>query len=105
VALAPQTLAGAITVPVQSVQTGPEKKFIYVIGSDLKVSSAPVSVRLIQDGLAVIEGIAPGTRVVVEGAQNLRPGSVVTEAQPGNAGGRKKAGKKSGKKADKAAAQ
>ena len=47
---------------------------------DPKVSSVPVKVRLIQDGLAVIEGIAPGTRVVVEGAQNLRPGSVVVEA-------------------------
>lgn len=80
VALAPHTLSGALTVPVQAVQTGPEKKFLYVIGKDRKVAAVPVNVRLIQDGLAVIEGVAPGTRVVVEGAQNLRPGSVVTEA-------------------------
>jgi hypothetical protein len=41
---------------------------------------------LIQDGSAVIEGesIATGMRVVVEGAQNLRPGSVITEAIPGS---------------------
>ncbi|MCR4299462.1 MAG: efflux RND transporter periplasmic adaptor subunit [Gallionella sp.] len=79
VTLAPRTLASAVTVPVQAVQTGPEKKFLYVIGDDRKVISLPVNVRLIQDGIAVIEGAAPGTRVVVEGAQNLRPGSVVSE--------------------------
>ncbi len=80
VTLEPRMLAGAITVPVQAVQTGPEKKFLYVIGEDRKAAALPVNVRLIQDGIAVIEGIAPGARVVVEGAQNLRPGSVVTES-------------------------
>jgi len=89
VTLAPRTLAGAVTVPVQAVQTGPEKKFLYVIGEDRKVAAQPVHVRLIQDGIAVIEGVAPGARVVVEGAQNIRPGSVVAEsegAKPGSAG-------------------
>jgi RND family efflux transporter MFP subunit len=81
VALAPRKLAGALTVPVQAVQIGPEKKFLYVIGEDSKVTAAPVNVRLIQDGIAVIEGVAAGTRVVVEGAQNIRPGSVVSEAK------------------------
>src|SRR5450631_559052 len=80
VALAPRTLVGALTVPAQAVQTGPENKFLYVIGEGSKVASLPVNVRLIQDGFAVVEGIALGTRVVVEGAQNLRPGSVVVEA-------------------------
>ncbi len=81
VRLAPRTLAGAMTVPVQAVQTGPEKKFIYVIGEDRKVAALPVEVLLIQDGIAVVEGVAPGARVVVEGAQNIRPGSVVAEAE------------------------
>lgn len=100
VVLAPQTLPGAISVPVQAVQTGPEQKFIYVIGDDRKAASVPIHVRLIQDGIAVVEGIAPGTRVVVEGAQNLRPGSVVTEAKPADAAGKSsaKGGKKSKKK-------
>ena len=81
VTLAPHTLAGAVTVPVQAVQTGPEKKFIYVIGEDRKAASLPVNVRLIQDGIAVVEGVVPGARVVVEGAQNLRPGNMVAEAE------------------------
>ncbi|HEX5337138.1 MAG TPA: efflux RND transporter periplasmic adaptor subunit [Gallionella sp.] len=82
VTLEPRVLAGALTVPAQAVQTGPEKKFLYVIGADRKVTAQPVAVRLIQNGIAVVEGVAPGTRVVVEGAQNLRPGSVVAEAKP-----------------------
>lgn len=98
VSLAPQILVGAITVPVQSVQTGPEKKFIYVVGPDDKVASVSVQVRLIQDGIAVVEGLEAGARVVVEGAQNLRPGSVVAEAKPGEAGGGKKKGKGAKKK-------
>ncbi|MDO8465263.1 MAG: efflux RND transporter periplasmic adaptor subunit [Gallionella sp.] len=79
VTLAPRTLIGAVTVPVQAVQTGPEKKFLYVIGDDRKVASLPINVHLIQDGIAVIDGVAPGARVVVEGAQNLKPGDVVSE--------------------------
>ncbi|MDO8262365.1 MAG: efflux RND transporter periplasmic adaptor subunit [Gallionella sp.] len=87
VTLAPRALAGAVTVPVQAVQTGPEKKFLYVIGEDHKVTAQPVHVRLIQDGIAVIEGVAPGARVVVEGAQNLRPGSVVESEDRQGKGG------------------
>jgi RND family efflux transporter MFP subunit len=80
VSLSPRTLAGALSIPVQAVQTGPERKFVYVIGDDNKVSALPIKVLLVQEGRAVIEGVAAGTRVVAEGAQNLRPGSVVSEA-------------------------
>jgi RND family efflux transporter MFP subunit len=81
VSIAPRRLNGALTLPVQAVQTGPERKFVYLIGEEGKVSVVPVKVSLIQDGIAVIEGIAAGARVVLEGAQNLRPGSMVTEAK------------------------
>jgi RND family efflux transporter MFP subunit len=82
VSLSPRTLSSVLTVPVQAVQTGPERKFLYVIGAESKVTVAPVKVLLVQDGHAVIEGPAAGTRVVLEGAQNLRPGSTVTEPNP-----------------------
>ena len=81
VALTPRTLSDALTVPAQAVQIGPEKKFLYVIGKDNKATSVPINVVLIQDGLAVVEGISSGERVVVEGAQNIRPGSLVVEAE------------------------
>jgi hypothetical protein len=52
----------------------------------------------------VVEGVAPGARVVVEGAQNLRPGSVVVEASATPAPGEApKGGKGKGKPAEKGA--
>ena len=82
VTLAPEILFDALTVPVQAVQTGPESKFLYVIGKDNKVESQTITVRLVQDGLAVVEGTTQGARVVVEGSQNVNTGSIVVEAQP-----------------------
>ena len=81
VVLTPEVIIDALTVPVQAVQTGPENKFLYVIGKDNKVEPKTIIVRLVQDGIAVVEGVTPGTKIVVEGGQNLRPGSTVIEAQ------------------------
>ncbi|MBL8517854.1 MAG: efflux RND transporter periplasmic adaptor subunit [Betaproteobacteria bacterium] len=88
VSLAPRSLDDAIIVPAQAVQTGPERKFVYVADAENKVASKPVQLLNIQDGLAAITGIKAGDRVVVEGAQNLRPGSTIAErkkedAKPG----------------------
>jgi RND family efflux transporter MFP subunit len=80
VELAPRIIAGASVVPAQAVQTGPERRFVYVVGEDRKVASQPVRVDYIEETFAVVDGVKPGARVVVEGAQNLRPGSVVAEA-------------------------
>ena len=81
VALAPRTIEGASVVPAQAVQTGPDNHFVYVVGDDRKVVARPVTLAYVEEGLAVVDGIAPGARIVVEGAQNLRPGSVVSEAK------------------------
>ena len=103
VSLSPRTLAGVLTVPAQAVQTGPERKFLYAIGAEGKVTPVPVRVQLIQDGRAVIDGADAGTKVVLEGAQNLRPGSSVTETPPNSPnlpntpGGGKGQGKGQGK--------
>jgi hypothetical protein len=63
------------------VITGPDSRFMYVVGDDNKVQWKQVTLAYVDNGLAVVDGLDPGARVVVEGAQNLRPGSVVTEAQ------------------------
>jgi len=81
VELAPRTLANATVVLAQAVQTGPESRFVYVVGEDNKVAVKPVKLAYVDEGVAVVDGVDPGARVVVEGAQNLRPGSVVTEAK------------------------
>ena len=80
VELAPRILAKATVVPAQAVQTGPERRFVYVVQEDRKVVLQPVTLAYLEEGLAVVEGLPAGARVVVEGAQNLRPGSLVAEA-------------------------
>ena len=96
VELAPRTIKGATVVPSQAVQTGPESRFVYVVGAERKVESRPVKVAHVGEKFSVVEGVPPGTKVVVEGAQNLRPGTSVTEGEGGKApapqadGGKKK---------------
>ena len=85
VTLAPRTLRGATVVPAQAVQTGPENRFVYVVDAERKVESKPVRLAHVDEKIAVVEGIAPGARVVIEGAQNLRPGVSVTEGEGGKA--------------------
>lgn len=86
VELAPRTLANATVVPAQAVQTGPDARFIYVVGDDRKAQQKKVNLAYIEQGFAVVDGLAPGARVVVEGAQNLRPGSTVAEAKASDLG-------------------
>jgi multidrug efflux pump subunit AcrA (membrane-fusion protein) len=106
VQVSPRTLRHATVIPTQAVQTGPENRFVYVVGKDHKVAAHDVRLAYIDEGIAVVDGVAPGARVVVEGAKNLRPGSVVAEAErtgpdgmpeaakgEGSRGGKGKAGK------------
>jgi RND family efflux transporter MFP subunit len=81
VAIAPRKIPNATVVPAQAVQTGPDNRFIYTVGEDKKVKSQPVTLAYVEEGFAVVEGLAPGTRIIVEGAQNVRPGSSVAEAR------------------------
>jgi RND family efflux transporter MFP subunit len=86
VEMAPRTIAAATVVPAQAVQTGPANRFVFTVGDDGKVTSTPVTLDYVEEGLAVVAGLPPGARVVVEGAQNLRPGSLVAEADRSNPG-------------------
>lgn len=88
VSLTPRVIANALVVPVQAVQSGPDRKFVYVVGADNKAAMKPVEVQLMQAGVAAITGIEPNSRVVVEGAQNVRNGSIVAESagKPGKGG-------------------
>jgi RND family efflux transporter MFP subunit len=97
VELSPRTITGATVIPAQAVQTGPEARFVYVVGEDKKVVSKPVKLAYVEEGFAVVTGIAAGERVVSEGAQNLRPGTSVVEADRSQPAEAPKAGKK-GKK-------
>lgn len=91
VTLAPRILKNAFVVHTQAIQMGIEEKFLYVIeqtGDINRVTPQIIQVRLVQNGFSVIAGdnIAPGMQIVVEGAQNLKPGSIVQVASGGDEG-------------------
>lgn len=80
VRLVARTLEDALVVPAQALVTGPERQFVYVVQADGTVQARDVKVLAIEQGQAALDGLDAGARVVVEGVQNLRPGSKVTEA-------------------------
>ncbi|MFY9316293.1 MAG: MdtA/MuxA family multidrug efflux RND transporter periplasmic adaptor subunit [Burkholderiales bacterium] len=73
------TKARATVVPVAAIQRGTPGTFVYAVDGESKV----VSVRKLRLGpvqgqqVVVEEGVAPGTLVVVDGADQLREGAVV----------------------------
>jgi RND family efflux transporter MFP subunit len=81
VSIAPRTMMGAAVVPAQAVQTGPETQFVYVVDEEHKVSMQPVTLAYVDAGFAVVSGVDIGKRVVIEGGQNLRPGTTVSETE------------------------
>jgi RND family efflux transporter MFP subunit len=83
VTLVSRTLPQAVVIPAQSIITGPTEKFVYVIRPDNTVAAQKVTVENIEEGQAAVSGLKAGERIVVEGAQNLRPGTRVKETQSG----------------------
>lgn len=83
VSLVSRNVENAVLVPAQAVVTGPIDKFIYVVQPDSTVKQQKIDVVAIEDGQAAVSGIAAGSRVVVEGSQNLRPGSTISETKDG----------------------
>ena len=83
VSLVSRTLPQAVVIPAQSVITGPTEKFVYLVRPDNTVAAQKVTVENIDGGEAVVSGLKAGERIVVEGAQNLRPGARVRETQSG----------------------
>jgi multidrug efflux system membrane fusion protein len=63
------------TVPSQTVEEGPDGRFVYVIKPDDTVERRAVAVAATQDGMAVVtKGLRPGERVVVNGQYRLTDG-------------------------------
>jgi multidrug efflux system membrane fusion protein len=74
-----QVLPEAILVPAAAIQQGAQGPFVYVIKDDKTAAVVPVKLGPGDTTTAVIaSGIAPGTKVVVEGADRLRSGTTVS---------------------------
>ncbi|MBU3617486.1 efflux RND transporter periplasmic adaptor subunit [Polynucleobacter sp. JS-Polo-80-F4] len=81
VSLVANTLKDALAIPSQAVIINARGKMVYVVDKDGKAVSKPIKVVYEYLGSTVVTGIEPGDRVVVEGKQNLRPGSKVRESK------------------------
>jgi membrane fusion protein, multidrug efflux system len=72
----------ATVVPQQALQETQGVKSVLVVGDDSKVAMRTVQVSGTADDFAVIDsGLKPGERVIVEGAQKVRPGMQVAVQQ------------------------
>jgi RND family efflux transporter MFP subunit len=68
----------ALLVADRAIDNDQGRKVVYVVDKKNQVASRPVRIGAIHEGLRVIEeGLKPGERLIVEGLQQVRPGSTV----------------------------
>jgi RND family efflux transporter MFP subunit len=75
---------GAMVLPPEAILEGPKGSFVYTLDHSNRALVHPVKVLRIQERQAVIEGLAAGTRVILQGNQNVVPGAVVSIATAPN---------------------
>ncbi len=77
------TRKGVIIIPSVAIQRGPTGSFVYIVKDDNTVAVRPVRVDLtVGNEVSVGEGLDPGERVVVDGAEKLTDGMKVTLRPP-----------------------
>lgn len=79
------TVHGATVIPTAAVQRGAPGTFVFAVNADDTVSVRPVTLGASQgERVAVVSGLAPGERVVTDGADRLRDGAKVTAREAGS---------------------
>lgn len=76
-----RTLKDAVVVPQAAIIQRGNERSVYVVGADQTAVQKTVQARYPFGELVVVEGVAPGEQVVLDGKQNLRPG-VPLKLQP-----------------------
>lgn len=77
------TVVGALAVPVNALQRGAAGQFLYLIRDDGSVTVRAATVETIEGEWAAIRAdVAPGQRVVTDGADRLREGARVEVIAP-----------------------
>ena len=82
VALTSQTLQDTVVIPTAAIIQSTRGSIVYVVDKGTAVLK-PVKVVASQGEDSAVTGIAAGSKVVLEGRQNLRPDSPVVERTPG----------------------
>lgn len=75
--------AGAVVVPAQAVQNGPDGQYVYLVGADMTAQVRRIGVQRTEGEIAVVaEGLAGGELVVTKGQLRLGPNVKVQIAKP-----------------------
>ena len=77
-----RTIAGAVVIPQASVIQRGDTRGVYVADANDTVAWREVTTRYPFGELVVVDGVKDGERVVTDGKQNVKPGSVVKENLP-----------------------
>ena len=86
-----QTIRGATVVPVAALRHGNNGDYVFILNPDRTVTMRAVkSGQATVDKVQIVTGLAPGERVITEGADRLRDGTrvILPGDQPGAGGAR-----------------
>lgn len=81
-----RTLQGVTVVPQAAIIMRGNERSVYVVGPDNTAKLVPVQLRQAMGEQAVVEGLEATAQVVMEGKQNLRPGTPLRIQPSGGAG-------------------
>ncbi|MEK0418704.1 MAG: hypothetical protein RI949_2710 [Pseudomonadota bacterium] len=81
-----RTLKDAVVVPQPAIIQSARGPIVYAV-EDGKAALRPVQVLSVQAGEAAVQGVQPGEKIILDGRQNVRPGSRVVD-RPADTGRR-----------------
>lgn len=95
-----QLRADAVVVPEPAIMVNADRATLYVVDKDMNAQIRPVKLGVRAAGVVeILQGVAAGQLVIVEGVQKVRPGAKVKPAGPEAAAAYlPKAGEKAGKR-------
>lgn len=83
-----RTLQGVTVVPQAALILRGNERSVYVVGPDNTAKLVPVQLRQAMGEQAVVDGLDATAQVVMEGKQNLRPGTPLRIAAPASGAGK-----------------
>lgn len=86
VGLSLQSLPGAVLVPQASIVQGARGTVVFVVDENGLAAARPIKLLQALGTEAAVSGVKPGEKVVLDGRQNVRPGSKLIERAPERAG-------------------
>lgn len=79
VSMTVRTLKDAVVVPQAAIVQGSRGTVVFAMGEGGKAVPRRIEVIYAQGDLAAVSGVKPGERIVLDGRQNVRPGSQLVE--------------------------